>query len=237
MRRIAMVRRMVIAGMLALGLAGGAEVSAQVTAPPAGGAAMAQTTGGVRAGSYRIQPGDLLQYRVWPNVELTGEFPVESSGLVYLPMLGAVQVGGKTLDEARSKLREMYSKMVQGSTEPVVTITAQFAFSVTGGVAQPGIFDGHAGMTVFDAISRAGGYKTEATPKYVDVVHADGTTTRLETGDGSQVATGASLTSVLMQSQDRLVVPAAHKAFTTQNLYSAVQIALGLITVIKLFGN
>jgi hypothetical protein len=51
------------------------------------------------------------------------------------------------------------------------------------------------------------------------------------------VATGASLTSVLMQSQDRLVVPAAHKAFTTQNLYSAVQIALGLITVIKLFGN
>jgi polysaccharide export outer membrane protein len=196
-----------------------------------------QTSGGIRAGTYRIQPGDLLQYRVWPNAELTGEFPVESTGLVYLPMLGAVQVGGKALDEVRTQLRDMYAKLVQGNTQPVVTITAQFGFSVTGGVAHPGIYEGHAGITVFDAISQAGGYRTEATPKYVDVIHADGTTTRLETGGDAQMAAGGNLTSALMQSQDRVVVPAAHKTFTTSNLYAMVQIALGVITVIKVFGK
>lgn len=243
--RYARVREAMASVALAVGLAlsAVATVSAQgTTGAPAGstGAAAPGTGGahaaGIKAGSYRIQAGDMLSYRVWPNAELSGEFPVETTGLVYLPMLGGVAVGGKTVDEVRTQLREMYGKTVQGSTQPVVTVTAQFAFSITGGVADPGFYEGTAGMSVFDAVSRAGGFRNEAVPKYVEVAHQNGRTDRIDIQNkGAEGQSG--LASVQMQSQDRIIVPIAHRTFTTQNLYSVLQLLIGAATAIKVFGN
>ncbi len=183
---------------------------------------------GTRVGQYRVQPGDVLQYKVWPKTEASGDFPVEMSGMVYLPSVGAVPVGGKTLDEVRATLRDLYAKAVLGAIDPVVTVTAMFPFSVTGGVLSGGLYDGKAGMTVFDAISRAGGYINKTRPSHVDVIHADGTTTRLDGAD-------MQLTSVVLQSQDRVTVPSSSPVFTKQNLALAAQLLIGLVTMIKLF--
>jgi protein involved in polysaccharide export with SLBB domain len=231
------VARALCTTLVILGLTGATRQTIQAQVPPTA-QTVSQVTGGTRAGSYRVQPGDMLQYRVWPNVELTGEFPVESSGVVFLPITGAVQVGGKTLDEVRALLRESYAKLVQGSTQPVVTVTAMFPFSVIGGVSFGGVFDGRAGMTVFDAISRAGGYRGDARPKYVDVIHADGTTSRITTGSGKDDGSrDVELTTILLRSQDRVSVPISHRLITGQNAYLFAQTLLGVITVIKLFGN
>jgi protein involved in polysaccharide export with SLBB domain len=185
-------------------------------------------TTGTRAGQYRLQPGDVLQFRVWPNQEASGEFPVESTGIVYLPLAGAVTVGGKTLEEVRSELRDLYRRAVQGATQPVVTVTALFPFSVTGGVVSGGLYDGRAGMTVSDAMNRAGGPRGDTRPGHVDVVHADGTTTRLA-GDASE------LTSVLLRSQDHVVVPAPKRSLSLQTVASMAQLAIGIVTMLKLF--
>jgi polysaccharide biosynthesis/export protein len=189
----------------------------------------APLTGGIRAGQYRIQAGDLLQYRVWPNAEqASGEFPVESSGLVYLPLVGAVPVAGKTLDEVRATLRDLYARVVQGATAPVVTVMAMFPFSVIGDVSSGGVYEGRAGMTVFDAISRAGGFRTDARPKQLDVVHADGTTTPMD-------ATDAAMSTVLLQSQDRVVVPTYRKRITLQSILAVAQLGIAIITFAKVF--
>jgi protein involved in polysaccharide export with SLBB domain len=188
----------------------------------------ASMTGGVRAGQYRIQAGDLLQYRVWPNTEASGEFPVESSGLVYLPLAGAVPVGGKTLDEVRATLRDLYARAVQGATQPVVTVTAIFPFSVIGDVSRGGIYDGRAGMTVFDAVSHAGGFRTDERPKQLSVVHADGASMMVD-------ATDEAMSTVLLQSQDRVVVPTHRSRMSVQSLLSLAQLAIGLVTIVKVF--
>ena len=183
----------------------------------------------VRAGQYRIQPGDMLQYRVWPNAELvSGEFPVESSGLVYLPLVGAVPVGGKTLDEVRATLRDLYARVVQGATAPVVTVLASFPFSVIGDVSAGGVYEGRAGMTVFDAISRAGGFRTDARPKQLDVVHADGTSTQLEPTD-------VAMSSMLLQSQDRVLVPTVRKRLSLQSILTVAQLGIAVLTFARVF--
>ena len=45
-----------------------------------------------------IASGDVLRLRVWPEEALSGEYPVEVSGIVYLRLLGELHVAGIKAD-------------------------------------------------------------------------------------------------------------------------------------------
>ena len=75
---------------------------------------------------YVVRPGDVLSIMVWPDETLSGDFPVEESGTVYVPVLGAVEVGGLPLRELRRIFREGYGMAMRS---PVVTITFDFSGS------------------------------------------------------------------------------------------------------------
>ena len=79
-----------------------------------------------------IRPGDLLVIQVWPDETLSGEFPVEESGIVYVPVLGAVEVGGLPLREVRRRLREGYEETMR---MPIVTIRIYKSFGLRPGLA------------------------------------------------------------------------------------------------------
>ncbi len=53
---------------------------------------------------YIVRAGDVLQIRVWPDSSLGGAYPVEETGVVYLPLVGAVSAGGRPIVDLREML-------------------------------------------------------------------------------------------------------------------------------------
>lgn len=117
---------------------------------------------------YRLNPGDLIEIRLFFNSELNENVQIRPDGRVSLQLVGDVPLSGLTLREATAMLDRAYLKEV---LTPRVSIQvrgygAQKVF-VTGEVHKPGIVNVPGPMTVFDAISEAGGIKHTGSTKSV----------------------------------------------------------------------
>ncbi len=82
-------------GVLVAGLLVPAAHAQAPQAQPARPAAAAAV-----AAEYRIGAGDVLRVTVFQNADLTLETRVTESGVITFPLMGAVKVGGQSVDEA-----------------------------------------------------------------------------------------------------------------------------------------
>ena len=182
------------------------------------------------ASLYRVRAGDLLRFRLWAGqaeTPLEGDFQVEDSGITYLPRVGRVQVAGKTIEEVRELLRTSYQSEFGN---PVVTITPIFPVAVMGAVRLPATIEASPGLTVFDAITKTGGFLPEANRKEILVVR-NGQSTKL---DASGLSGAAGLAQYRLESNDRVIVEArnritiAHVAYAAQilSLFGTLYLAL-----------
>ncbi len=111
---------------------------------------------------YQLGPGDKLRFIVYGEDDLSGEFDVDASGSVSLPLIGEVRAAGRTLRQLEGvvagKFREGYL------TDPRVNIDVlnYRPYYIVGEVEEPGEFPYTAGMTVLNAIAVAGGYTYRA---------------------------------------------------------------------------
>ncbi|MBI4538199.1 MAG: polysaccharide export protein [Gemmatimonadetes bacterium] len=172
-----------------------------------------------------ISPGDLLTIRVWPETNLGGEYPVEASGVVYLPMLGGVQAGGETVEAFRGQLRERFAETMRS---PVVSVTLLFRVSVVGAVRGPGLYMVDPTQTLFDVISRAGGFMDEARQDDLRLIR-DGKV--IEVNARRALETGEALLAVSLRSGDRVVVPRKSRV-TINAIYQLLQAAAIMVTLI-----
>ncbi len=114
------------------------------------------------AAEYRLGSGDKLRFIVFGEDDLSGEFDVDGSGSVSLPLIGEVRAAGLTLraleDSVAEKLRDGYL------TDPRVNIEVlnYRPYYIVGEVEEPGEFPYTAGMTVLNAVAVAGGYTYRA---------------------------------------------------------------------------
>lgn len=162
---------------------------------PAGVAAQDDT-------SNLLRPGDELVIRVWPDTTLSGRYRVEMDGQAYLPLVGAVQVTGRTIPDLREELVAQYSEIM---VSPVVIVVPRFRVSVLGAVRAPGLYFLEPPATLIDAVSLAGGFAERAKPEEIrllrrgEVFGVDAEAAFRGEGDAA---------SVPLQSGDRIVVPA-----------------------------
>lgn len=197
------------------------------SAPAAAQSNSASTAPNIAAG-FVLRPGDVLRIRVWPDSGLSGEYPIEESGLAYLPVLGAIQVAGVPLDELRADLRRRYGMAMR---VPVVTITPLFHVSVLGAVHQPGLYQLTPTHTLYDVIGMAGGFARDARDDRLRVVR-DGRV--LEVNVKRALSTGESLAAIELRSGDQIVVPERRSVLSVQNVSLTLQIANFVITLIYL---
>lgn len=149
-----------------------------------------------------LKAGDILRIRVWPDSTLGGDFVVEETGLAYLPIMGQVRVAGRSLKDLRSELRTRYGEAFRN---PVVTVTALYHVSVTGGVVRPGIVQVMPADGLYDAIDLAGGFRDDAKPQAVQIMR-DGKVIAVD----ARVENGATAEAMVLKSGDRIVVPRKH---------------------------
>jgi polysaccharide export outer membrane protein len=111
---------------------------------------------------YRIGVDDVVDVNVWGNEQLSVQVPVRPDGRITIPLLGDVEVAGKTAEEVAAIITEGLKKDIRS---PSVTVTMASLQSkeylrrvrVTGAVANPVSLNYRQGMTVLDAILEAGG--------------------------------------------------------------------------------
>ncbi len=100
---------------------------------------------------------------------------LNSDGALSLPLLGAVKLAGLTLNEAASRLTELYGRDYLVSPKVNVTLVgyAKRRFTILGQVNRPGSFempDGSPnGIDLLEAIAIAGGYTRIAAPERISV--------------------------------------------------------------------
>jgi protein involved in polysaccharide export with SLBB domain len=114
---------------------------------------------------YQLGPGDKVRVIVFNEAELSGEFVVDGSGAVNMPLVGAIEARGATVREFQDrlvvKLRDGYLKDPKVSVE----VLNYRPFFITGEVKSGGEYPYKAGLTVQDAVGVAGGYTYRANTK------------------------------------------------------------------------
>jgi polysaccharide biosynthesis/export protein len=125
------------------------------------------------AGDYVIGAQDVLTIQVFDQADLGGKYTVEADGTFSFPLVGRVTAGGLTL---RSFEGELKKKLADGYfRNPQVTVAVEQYRSqrvfVMGEVRAPGPVSLTGGMTLIEALARAGSTQPTASGE-VAVVRA-----------------------------------------------------------------
>ena len=120
--------------------------------------AFASVSSGQSAADYVIGPQDVLTIQVFDQQDLGGKYTVEADGTFSFPLIGRIKAGGLTLrafeTALKAKLADGYFKNPQ-VTVAVEQYRSQRVF-VMGEVRQPGPVPLTGGMTLIEALARAG---------------------------------------------------------------------------------
>lgn len=109
---------------------------------------------------YRIHVGDKLDIKFFYNPELNEIITVRPDGRIALQLVHEIIAAGMTPEELTNLLKDKYSLEIKN---PEITVIVRSFSSqsihVGGEVSKPGILDLIGPMTVFQALTRAGGLK------------------------------------------------------------------------------
>jgi len=108
---------------------------------------------------YTIGPGDVLEISVWQNEALTKMLKVLPDGKIHFPLIGEVVVGGKTLADLETEMKQRIDVFVP---DPVISvmvreISSMFIY-IIGEVNSPGRFGLNSNINVLQALCMAGGF-------------------------------------------------------------------------------
>ena len=122
---------------------------------------------------YTLTPGDIIEMRVYMEEDLLTRSPIGIDGTITLPLLGKVNVAGKTVEQVTTNLHGLLQAdyLVNPQVNVIVLEYAKKRFSILGHVAKPGTYempvDGK--FDILAAVSLAGGFNRLASPKKITV--------------------------------------------------------------------
>lgn len=200
------IGRFVVMVMAVAGLASPASVAGEDQAP------------------YRIGPDDVLTISVWDNKDLDQEVVfVRPDGKISVPLAGEIQAGGLTVAELTARLRDTFSKYVQGAqvTVGVREIKSRPIFFVggvaraagagpggasPGGASAAGTMQLTQGLRLLQAISLAGGLVPGADLESAFVLRGD---KRIPVDFVKLIQKGDLSQNIKLEPGDTIVVPVA----------------------------
>ena len=126
--------------------------------------------------SYRIGEQDLLKVGVWSQPELGGEFTVDVTGGITLPLIGGVKAAGRTVEEVTEEIRARLADGYVNNPQVTVAVSAfrsQRVF-VVGEVRTPGVVPLTGTLTLVEALTRVGSLTESAGGEIVVIRPAEG---------------------------------------------------------------
>jgi polysaccharide biosynthesis/export protein len=122
-------------------------------------------------GPYRLGPGDKLRIITVSDEALTGDFRINASGDIELPMLGRFHAGGYSASGlGRALAVALRQAGLERDPSVAVEVVRYRPVFVLGEVNKPGAFPYQPGMTMLSAVALAGGFTYRAIEGYAEVV-------------------------------------------------------------------
>jgi len=127
----------------------------------------------VTSNAYSLGPGDQVRIITFGEEPLTGEFRVNDSGNIALPLVGSVRAAGLSSGELEAAVATALRRgNLVRHPSVAVEIIAYRPIYVLGEVNRPGQFAYQPGMTVVTAVAVAGGFTYRAVEGYASVVRS-----------------------------------------------------------------
>jgi polysaccharide export outer membrane protein len=125
------------------------------------------------ASNYKIAANDLLDFKVFQEPDLDAQVRVAGDGTAIFPLIGSVNLAGKTVPEATATLRQHYLNgyLVNPQISLIIQTYARRSFTVLGQVQRPGAYDivGDQTVNLLEAVGMAGGYTRIADPGKITI--------------------------------------------------------------------
>lgn len=120
---------------------------------------------------YVLQPLDMIKIQIFQEDDLSRDVRISQEYTVTLPLIGSVDLRNKTIRQAQDQIQDLYRRdyLVNPQINIIVVDYAKRSINVLGAVGAPGVvyFPQEEGLTLLDAISRAGSFNRLADRKHV----------------------------------------------------------------------
>jgi len=164
--------------------------------------------------TYVVGPGDVMQLYIWGEFDLSYMLQIDPEGHIVIPTVGAFDISGLTLTEAKEYVFAAARKKYPGVDVTINLASMRFFTAyVTGAVLKEGSFTIHPTTRVADLIELAGGYTDELR----------GTTFLDEVG-GKKVTR---VRQIVRQATARRTVQIVHRDNTVETVDLAMFLATG----------
>ena len=120
----------------------------------------------------RLEAGEKIRITVYGEPSLTGDYQIDPSGLLSLPLAGTVKAAGLNQQELEQELTAKYRSGYLKDPKITVSISEFRPFYIVGEVEKPGAYPYSGGLTVLSAIAIAGGTTYRANRSSVLIQHA-----------------------------------------------------------------
>lgn len=116
---------------------------------------------------YRLGSGDALRVIVFGEEQLSGEFRVDGTGKVAMPLIGEVNARNRTTRDLEKDISQRLNQGYVRDAKVSVEVMNHRPFFILGEVRNPGQYQYANGMTALSAVAMAGGYTYRAKEDYV----------------------------------------------------------------------
>jgi polysaccharide export outer membrane protein len=116
-----------------------------------------------------LRPGDVVRLRIWREPDLSGEFPIDETGVAVFPKIGPLKVTAEPAATFRTRLVAAYSAFLSHTS---IDVTFLRRVQVLGAVRQPGVYPVDPTMTISDVLAVAGGTTSDGDPDKLELIRA-----------------------------------------------------------------
>lgn len=135
------------------------------------------------APAYVLGNGDRVRVTVFGHPDLSGEFDVDGSGAISLPLVGQIEADGLTTPELETKIVETLDGDYILNPRVSAEVINYRPYYILGEVGSPGEYPYNSGLTVLNAVAAAGGFTYRANKKVVFIKSVDAATEKAYTLD------------------------------------------------------
>ena len=128
-----------------------------------------QSLAAAATGPAKLQPGDKIRLNVYGEDKLSGEYEIDQSGQISLPLAGTIEAQGLTQTELEQALAKKFRSEYLKNPKVTVTIATLAPYYMMGEVTKPGEFAYKSGLNVLTAMAIAGGPTYRASRSTVQI--------------------------------------------------------------------
>ena len=196
--------------------------SCATSGPPAGGNSGSMPV--AHGATDAPRAGDVIRLQIWREPDLSGDFPIDETGVVVFPRIGPLQVTSESPESLKAKLIGAYKPLLTHSS---INVTLLRRVQVLGAVRNPGLYPLDPTMTVGDALAVAGGTTTQGNPDKLELIRR-GRKLAVDLSQDTRIADSP------IRSGDQLFIPERSWISRNPGVVGA-SIAAGVSLIVALF--